>query len=66
MLFLDFENNAILLCCFFFLLIIDLYFLIYAAIAQIFNPIAKPVIPTEVPNKEEKTDMETHPLTVEP
>ena len=48
------------------MLIIDLYFLIYAAIAQIFNPIAKPVIPTGVPNKEEKTDMETHPVIVEP
>ena len=48
------------------MLIIDLHFLIFAAIAQIFNPIAKPVVPTGVPNKEEKADMETHPLIVEP
>ena len=38
---LDFADITILSCIFFFLLIIELYFLIPAAIAQIFNPIAK-------------------------
>ena len=37
---LDFANNTIS-SCFFFFLIIDLYFLIPAVIAQIFNPIAE-------------------------
>ena len=46
---LDFANNAILSCLFFFFLIIDLYFLIPAAIAQIFNPIAELVMPTGLP-----------------
>ena len=42
---LDFANNTLLSCFFFFFLIIDLYFLIPAFIAQIFNPIAELVIP---------------------
>ena len=33
----DFANNAILPCLFLFFLIIDLYFLIPAATAEIFN-----------------------------
>ena len=51
---LDFANNTILSCFFFFFLIIDLYFLIPAAIAQIFNPIAELVIPIGIPSKETK------------
>ena len=62
---LDFANNTILLCFFFFSLIIDLYFLIPAVIAQIFNPIAELVIPIGIPAKEAKTEIEIHPVIVE-
>ena len=41
---------------------IELYFLIAAAIAQIFNPIAELVMFIGIPNKEAKTEMETHPV----
>ena len=41
---LVFVNNTTLLCFFFFFLVIDLYFLIPAVIAQIFNPTAELVI----------------------
>ena len=61
---LDFANNPIL-CIFFFFLIIDLYFLIPAAIAQIFNPIAELVIPIGIPIKEAKAESEIHPVIVE-
>ena len=44
---------------FFFFLITELYFLILAVIAQIFNPIAELVIPTGIATKEEKAEMET-------
>ena len=37
---LDFYSNNILACFFFFFVIIDLYFLILAFIAQIFNHVA--------------------------
>ena len=57
---LDFANNTILLCFFLVFLIIDLYFLIPAVIAQIFNTIAENVIPIWIPTKEAKTEMETH------
>ena len=46
-------------------LIISLYFLILAFISQVFIVIAKPAIPTDIPTKEENSDMETHPVTVE-
>ena len=55
---LDFANNTILSCFFFFFLIIDLYFLIPAVIAQIFNPIPDLVIPIGIPAKEAKAEME--------
>ena len=32
---------------------------------QIFNPIGKLVIPIEIPTKEAKVEIETHPLIVE-
>ena len=51
---LGFANNIILSCFFFFFLIIDLYFLIPAVIAQIFNPIAELVIPIGIPSKQAK------------
>ena len=61
---LDFANNTILSCFFFFFLIIDLYFLIPAAIAQFFNPIAELVIPIGIPIKEAKVEIEIHPVIV--
>ena len=60
---LDFANNIILLC--FFFLIIDLYFLIPAVIAHIFNPIAELVIPLGVPIREAKAEIEIHLVNVE-
>ena len=53
----DFSNNAILSCFFFFSLIIDLYFLIPAGIAQIFNPIAEIVIPIGIQSKKVKAEI---------
>ena len=49
----------------FFFSIIDLYFLIRAVVAHISNLIAELVIPTEVPSKEAKAEIEIHPVTVE-
>ena len=48
----------------FFLLIIDLCFLLPAAIPQIFNSIAELLIPMGIPTKEAKAEMETYPVTV--
>ena len=62
---LDFANNTILSCFFFFFLIIDLYFLIHAVIAQIFNPIAELLIPIGMPSKETKAKIEIHSVTAE-
>ena len=45
-----------------FLIIIDLYFLIPAVIAHIFNPIAEVVIPIGIPTKEAKAEIKTHPV----
>ena len=59
---LDFANNTILLCFFFLFLIIHLHFLIPAAIAQIFNPIAELLIPIEILIKEAKVEIEIHPV----
>ena len=59
-------KNAILLGFFFFFLIIDLYFLIAAVIAQIFNPTAELAIPIETPTKGAKTEIEIHPVFVAP
>ena len=61
----DFANNTIVSCFFFFFLGIDLYFLISATIAQIFNPIAELVIPMGIPIKEIKAATELHPVIVE-
>ena len=62
---LDFANNTILSCFVFFYLIIDLYFLIPAVIAQIFNPIGEHVIPIEIPCKKTITETEIHLVVVE-
>ena len=58
---LDFANNTILPCFFVYFLISDLKFLIPAAIAQIFNPIAE----LRIPSKEAKGEVEIHPVIVE-
>ena len=63
---LDFANNTILSIFFFFFLIINLYFLIPAVIAQIFNRIMELITPIGIPTKETKAEMETHLVTVEP
>ena len=49
----------------FFFLIIDLYFLIPAVIAQIFNPNAELVISIGIPTNEVNAEIETQPLTAE-
>ena len=60
---LDFANNTILSC--FFFLIIDSYFLIPAAISQIFNPIAELIFPIGIPSNEAKAEIEIHRVIVE-
>ena len=62
---LAFPNNTILSCFLYFFLIIDLYFLIPAVIAQIFNSTAELAIPTGIPTNKAKAEIETHPVTVE-
>ena len=61
----DFASNTILSSFFFFFLIIDLYFLIFAVFAQIFNFIGELVIPLEIPSKEVKAEIEIHAVIVE-
>ena len=63
--YLDFADNTILSGFFFFFLIINLYFVTPAVIGKTFNPIAELVIPIEIPTKEAKEGMETHPVIVE-
>ena len=48
----------------FFFGIIDLFFLIPAVVTQIFNPTAELLNTMGIPTKEEKAEMETHPVTV--
>ena len=45
-------------------LFIDLYFLILAIIAQVFNPVTELVIPIGISTKEAEAEMETHPVVV--
>ena len=47
------------------MIIIDLYLLIPAAIAQVFDPIAELVVPIGIPSKEAKAEVEIHPVNVE-
>ena len=58
-------NNTILSCVFYFFLIIDIFFLIPAVIAQVFNLIAELVNPIRVLSKEAKAEIEIHSVTVE-
>ena len=46
-------------------LIIDLYFLIPAVIAKVFNLRAELAMHIGIPTKEEKAEIETHSLTAE-
>ena len=62
---LVFTSNTILSCFFLFFLISDLYFLIPAVIAHIFNATAELAVPIGRPTKEEKAEMDTHPVTAE-
>ena len=62
---LDLANNTISPCFFFISLIIDLYFSVPVVIAQIFNPITELVIPTGIPAKEAKAQIEIHPVIAE-
>ena len=61
----DFDDNSSYHVYFSFFLIIDLYFLIPAAIAQIFNSITKLVIPIGISSKEAKEEIEIHPVITE-
>ena len=61
---LVFASNTIL-SCFFFFLVIDVHFLIPEVTAHIFIAAAQVAIPTGIPTKEEKGEVETHPVTVE-
>ena len=62
---LDFHNNTMLSWFFFFFLVIDVYFLIPAAIGQIFNPITELVITVRIPSKEVKADIDIQLVIVE-
>ena len=44
---------------------IDLYFSIAAAIAQIYNPISELLFPIGTPSKEAKAEIEIYPVTTE-
>ena len=61
----DFANTTILSCFFLLFLITDIYLLIPAVIAQIFNPIAELIITIGIPIKEAKAEIETYPATAE-
>ena len=62
---LVFPNKTILLCFPFILWIIDLYFLIPAVIAQIFNPSAELVMPTGTQTNDANAAIATQPVIVE-
>ena len=49
----------------FLFLILDLYVLIPAIIAQVFNGTAELATPIETLNKEAKAEIETHPVVAE-
>ena len=49
----------------FFFLVIDLFFLIPAAIEKTFSPTAELAIPIGIATKEAKVEIETHPVTIE-
>ena len=59
---LVFASISILLCTFLFSFIFDLIFFNSAAIAQIFNPTVEPAMTIEIPMKEAKVEIKTHPV----
>ena len=61
---LVFASNTIL-CFVSFFLIIGLYFLIPTIIREIFIVTAELAIPTEIPTKEARAEIETNPVSVE-
>ena len=62
---LDFASNTNLSFFSFFFLFIDLYFLITAVIAQIFNPISELSILMRMLSKEAKEQIEIHLVSTE-
>ena len=58
-----FAGNTISSCFFFFFLIFNLYFLILAIIAQIFNYIAELKILVGISTRKAKVEMEIHSVT---
>ena len=58
-------TNSTIVSCFFLLLIIDLYLLIPAVNADIFNLTAELAIPGEIMTNEAKAEIETQSLTTE-
>ena len=62
---LDFAINTILSCSYFFFLIIDLYFLISAAIGKMFNLILDLVTPIGIRSKEPKAKIKIHPISAD-
>ena len=55
---LDFAKSTISSCFFFYFLVIDIYFLIPAVMAQIFNTTAELVFPITMPTKLQKQKWE--------
>ena len=49
----------------FLFLIVDLYLLVPAVTAQVFNPIGELVISIGIPSKEAKAEIEINPVVVE-
>ena len=62
---LDFAKNTILSCFFVFFLIIDINFLIPAAIVQMFTLIVELVISIGILSKEAKAETEIHRIIVD-
>ena len=62
---LVFANNTISSDFFLLFINIDIYFLILATIAQIFNSTAEIAGSIGIPLKEAKAEIETHPATAE-
>ena len=58
-------DNYFLSCFFFLFLIIDVYFLIPAIIAEIFNSTAESPMSIGILTKEAKAEIKSHPLTAE-
>ena len=58
-------SNTILSCFLFFFVIIDLYLILPAVIALVFNPIAELIIPVGISTKETKQEIEINPVAAE-